>query len=1575
LHLAFRLFGHFDVRRNALPVEIASRHTQSLLAYLLLNPHIRHRRERIAGIFWPDSDVQNARAYLRQALWQLRKSLGDEFLLTDKLEIGINPSAEYSLDVATLTKPISEDISVEDLIRIVSVYKNELLPGFYDDWVIIERERLKLIFQERIQLLLDKLYDQGHWQDMLTWGERWISLVQAPEPAYRALMKAHSALGDGSSIAKVYNRCVQDLDRELSVAPNSATHSLYARLTGEEWLPTKRNPYRGLFAFREKDAPYFFGRETFTSLLAEKVRTESLVALSGPSGSGKSSVVYAGLIPHLRSEGGWRIVGCRPGSEPFQSLAITILPLVEPPRSPASAAKLADSLRRGEIKLADLLMESPVEQREGDRTLLVVDQLEELYALCPDEKDRQRFLDLLLEFDSAQRLLLSPRFTILLVLRADFLGEALAYRLLTDALQSATLFLGPMGREELNRAITHPARKAGAAFEAGLAKRILDDVGEQMGNLPLLEFALTQLWERHSKDLLHHEAYDSIGKVGGALACHADLVFSNLSRQEQEISSRVFVQLVRPDLRTADTRRIALRSELDVEEWKLVHKLADARLVVAGRDSTGAETVELVHETLITAWSRLNGWLEANRAFRTWQEHLRTNIRQWKVNGQDKDALLRGAPLAEAQRWFEEHREDISSSEMKFIQASLDSHSHQQMEQKKMRRRIRSGLVAGMLVMIILALITTLFWRRALRGEDAALEAYSLSLAANAKQLLEAKENTSALAVALAANQADHPPAQAQRYLREAAFAPGARRLFDVNEFGEGYGPFAVSVAISPDGRTALASASSDGTLILFDMSTGDVIRRFAGHTTYAEDIAFSPDGKRALSGSSDNTVILWNVATGQPLQRFTSHPGWVNTVDFSYDGRWALSAGLAGGDIVEAVGKPGVLILWDIEGGSEIRRFEGGHAQVIIDAKFSPDGSKILSSSGLRKAATMLSTQSSLVLWDAFTGDVLLKSEGLIQNPTRLAFSPDGRTALVGSMEGDMHLLDLSSGEILHTFGSHSDWVSDVTFSPDGRLAIAATGDGEIVIWNLITKERLANFRIHTGEVIQLVVGPGGRQVLSTSIDGTLILWDLLDASELRRFWGHKASLTSLDFAPDGKRFISSALDSSLRLWDLATGEQVWISPEQSTSPLSAAVSPDGRTALYGLEDGRVCQLVVETGRLIRCLEKHAGAVNRVVYHPNGRTAFSVSSDMTIVEWDITTGDTLRYLLGHTASVFDFAITPDGRLGLSGALDGLILWDLETGGRIRQFYGDQGYQLTVSGVALTSNGRLALSGGGPLNNLVSVWEVATGDDLARFDEDDPVLDVAISPDGRWGLYSAAGSGLNHIDLEMGQIIRTLHGHDAAIRSLVFNPDGQTALSGGEDTNIIEWNIENYSLEELFDWIVRNRYVRELTCAERVLYAVEPLCEERVDAPNPLSRRALTMQDVSATSTPHPMHHVLIGENRGQIQPGDFDVWSYHGKASEMISIYVNADQPANLNGLDLAYERGLLDVALLVIAPDGGLLTANVIDGASETFTTNAALRDLTLPVDGLYRFQVTTAGLNTGGPYTLIIESSFNP
>ena len=456
-------------------------------------------------------------------------------------------------------------------------------------------------------------------------------------------------------------------------------------------------PYPGLAYFGPGEAGLFFGRDAAIARLVDAVGRQSFTALVGASGSGKSSVVLAGVAPRLHSAGGWRFSHFRIGTEldgdPFLALARALTPLYVASESDVERLKntklLAASLRQGELTLRDIFADCRSRSR-GDRILLIADQFEEAFTLTKDDGVRNRFIDVLLDgfHDPATR----SDICLILTMRADFYGRALRHRPLADALQNHVENLGPMRREELQQAIVHPAEISGASFEPGLVETLLDAVQSRPGALPLLQFALREMWGRQQGRKITHGSYLEIGGVEGALAQRAETVFAGLTDNGRDAGmeaafQRLFARLVTLGEGQEDTRRVVERTELGEDVWELAQRLADEenRLIVTNV-SASRETAEVAHEALIHHWPRLVDWISRDRAFQSWLRQIKSNIDAWVANREDDGPLLRGGMLAQGSEWLARRGADLSERERDFVEASVALRRREEAEKEAARQ-------------------------------------------------------------------------------------------------------------------------------------------------------------------------------------------------------------------------------------------------------------------------------------------------------------------------------------------------------------------------------------------------------------------------------------------------------------------------------------------------------------------------------------------------------------------------------------------------------------------------------------------------------------------------------------------------------------------------------------------------------------------------------------------------------------------------------------------------------------------------------------------------------------------------
>ena len=1123
-------------------------------------------------------------------------------------------------------------------------------------------------------------------------------------------------------------------------------------------------PYRGLLAFQEQDRDYFFGRERFVDTLFRVVHQQPLVALIGASGSGKSSVVFAGLIPQLREAGIWLIESFRPQSQAFYGLASALVRLLKPEldaiQQPGRAAELLQAIREGNLTLPQVVA-SILESHPNKRLLLVIDQFEEVYTLCQDTQEQQQFVDALLAaVQSAPN-----RLTVAFTLRADFFSYVLNYAPFGEALQQhKPQLLSGMNREEMQAAIELPAEKMGVKLEEGLTERILDDVKQEPGNLPLLEFALTQLWEKQSRGQLTHQAYEEIGGVAKALAKHAEAVYEQLSEADKKRAERVLIQLVRPGEGTEDTRCIASRDAVSGDNWDLVTQLASSRLVVTGcEEDKGAETVEVVHEALIREWTRLRGWMEDNREFRTWQERLKGRMQEWEAIGRDEGTLLRGLPLAEAEDWLNKRNDELSPAERNFIQLSKKNHTQR-------RRRAVFAVTGSLVVALSLAGLAGVGWWNA-----AISEINSLAKTSDALLNLEGREalKTSLKAVV----QMGRTPLVDgdTRTQVELALLNTVHNVAAPNALG-GHTNSVYGVSFSPDGKR-LASASFDNTVKLWNTTTGEEIKTLKGHTDTVYGVSFSPDGKMLATASGDKTVKLWDTSTGKEIKTLKGHTNGVFGVSFSPDGKMLASA--SGDRTVK---------LWDTSIGKELKTLRG-HTDWVWGVNFSPDGKRLASASGDR----------TVKLWDTSTGKEIKTLNGHTNWVQGVSFSPDGKMLASASADKTVKLWNTTTGKEIKTLNGHTDVVYGVSFSPDGKMLASASGDTTVKLWNATTGKQIKTLNGHTNWVQGVSFNPDGKRLASASFDNTVKLWDTSTGKPIKTLSGHTNPVLGVSFSPDGKRLASASRDNTVKLWDTTTDKKIKTLRGHTGSIQGVSFSPDGKI-LASVSDDRTVKLWdTSTGKPIKTLSGHTNPVVGVSFSPDGKMLASASRDNTVKLWDTSTGKPIKTLSGHTNPVLGVSFSPDGTMLASASVDNTVkLWDTSTGKPIKTL---SGHTNSVNGVSFSPDGKMLASASG--DNTVKLWDTSTGRPIKTLSgHTNSVFGVSFSPDGKMLASASNDYTVKLWDTSTGKEIKTLRGHTNSVWGVSFSPDSKMLATASADNTVRLWRLYfDYLLKEGCDFM------------------------------------------------------------------------------------------------------------------------------------------------------------------------------
>ncbi|MFB0632752.1 trypsin-like peptidase domain-containing protein [Streptomyces sp. AB3(2024)] len=662
------------------------------------------------------------------------------------------------------------------------------------------------------------------------------------------------------------------------------------------------SPFRSLKAFQESDAPLFYGRQAESNELARALASEQWVTLVGASGAGKSSLALAGVVPRLREAGAVAVV-VRPtfGSSPLAALAAVLLPMLEPKLSETQRllrlTELTEVLRQG--GLADVVPRL-LELRKSRRLLVVVDQFEELLALTPQAVDE--LADVLFA-DALPRTV-----RVLTTLRADFLEIALAHPRLGPALSRRVHALGPLSPERLREVVTAPVDAIpGVHYEPALVDRILEDTGTEPGALPLLGFTLDLLWQKQRGGLLTYQAYRDLGGVTGALSAHADQAWNEHVPKEDELAAqRLFTQLIRVPMGSpAATRRMALRTELGEQEWRVAQQLASTRLLVTGRSAEGVETVELTHEALISGWEKLAAWAAKDRSFLEWRESLRHDMDRWERAERSPELLPTTVALAVAQEWVTGRDGDLTTAE----RAYLDSGRTYRRSLARRARRRRSGIAIITVVAVTLAAL--FFFARQQSQEREAL-ATSRALTQASQDEVSADPARSVM-LALAAYQTS-PTQEARNQLM---------RLYlmhsDKGRMVSGLLGTVRTFQTSLDGNVLLAISKTGRATLFVHAATGDVRSAQVPSVGQVKFPLVSADGKRAGYVQDDGKAAWFpvNADGDQPmgeLHRLPEAPGTAVDSNKGMDPTMSVDGTLILARVLDQ------LIWWDLDSGTIAR-------------------------------------------------------------------------------------------------------------------------------------------------------------------------------------------------------------------------------------------------------------------------------------------------------------------------------------------------------------------------------------------------------------------------------------------------------------------------------------------------------------------------------------------------------------------------------------------------------------------------------------------------------------------------------
>ena len=1206
-----------------------------------------------------------------------------------------------------------------------------------------------------------------------------------------------------------------------------------------EAAPLPDCPYPGMIPFTEKDSNRFFGRDPEIEMAMRRLKSASHVTVIGPSGSGKSSMVFAGLLPKLRrsrsfGKGEWDVRTMRPGHTPSRTLHDTL----------------------------DFHPHSYDYTKIKKRILLIVDQFEEVFTNA-DAFEAEEFLTML------RHITQQPNIYMIITCRADFYADLMSSPI-WDIIKTNRLELPPMSAEGLREAIVKPAQEVGVYVEGPLVERLVADAGSEPGVLPLVQETLVLIWDKVTRRLLPLESYEMLSLERGgeqatglqvALALRADATLNELDEDKQAITRRVLLRLVQFGEGRADTRRQQVVGKLkSANDDTLVFRdtiqhLTENRLITLSsreiKDSDkNMRLADISHEALIRSWPTLRNWIEARRESEIIRRRLESKATEWARLGSEQAGLLDEVEYNEASRWidsidaqeagFSETLADLITLSGSAIQYAKDEQERNRQreiqqaqalaeEQKKVAQEQRKraeeqaasaeqlrkrALVLSALVVVAVLLSALAAWtgnqaaRNADQAQANAQEARSNlqvaltqeSLAIEKEILAEENENLAVAAretavanqqeAILQRNEAERQRTEAERQ----AILARSRELsaHSQNALLENRPQLSLLLAIegiiitndidetrTPPAEQALRAALGQiGGEPLDD-----------GHRDRVEIGLISHDNRHIATGSYDGTARIWDLESEYPYEDprvFDNQNGAILGMDISPDDRW-LATGTSTGSA----------FLWDLTQESVQPITLTGHTGVVFRLGFSPD----------KRWLVTTSRDGTARMWDIKAENPAENSLVLDEHTAtvwRLAFSPDQRWLATGSSDTTARLWDLTaedpSAESIPLRG-HSSWVTAMTFTPDSRWLLTGGNDGDARLWDM-TNPEAESIRLggHLDTIWTVAVSPDGRWAATGSRDSAIRLWDLTAADPSASpvvLRGHTNTVWQLAFSPDNRFLISGSFDNTTRLWDLnnddPAGTAIVLRGHDADVQV-VALSPDGTTLMTASDDGdaRVWDLGdLDLSASPIVLRTRGDSLTELAMSPNGNWIAAGGESGSAYIWDLNDPFVSpRSLDIHTATVNTLVASTDNRFLISGGDDGrAVVWDLTPLARPPVVLN---LDNPVKAVALSPDQQVLVVGdeaGHILNwSFDNLYNTPQPTPTEIYKLETSVTALTFSPNGKWFAVGASFSetitGTEKVVLwdtsDFEQPARSFRNVDREIRTLAFSPNSQWLAAGGE---------------------------------------------------------------------------------------------------------------------------------------------------------------------------------------------------
>ncbi|NOX63510.1 MAG: AAA family ATPase [Chloroflexi bacterium] len=1108
------------------------------------------------------------------------------------------------------------------------------------------------------------------------------------------------------------------------------TSTLYAVLP--ELRPPESCPYPGLAFFREADADRYFGRDGEIRELLEMLIHRSFVSLIGSSGSGKSSLVRAGLEKGMREFdpiglSRFHRVLFTPDRHPILSMLWAVafpeelrhrlLDNLGLPRASSPSESLHKMLSaRAPKEIAHALRSASRDMRAP--LLLIADQFERVFGSEVEEAERAHFIATLLA-------VASDDVKILVVLRADFYESVLQEVTLAQKVEQGRYVLFPLDKENLREAIVEPARRARCFVQPALTERLIGDVRGQAGNLPLLQFALEQLWTRdHRRGTLTLETYekqgftDADGRVysglEGAMIRRAEDLWHEGDDEERAYIRSIFLGLVGDQSSDPGRGYIGRRAWLD--EWDdsarpVINRWVNARLLMLSEDPlTHRPTVEVAHEAILRGWPRLCDWLADYGAFIQWRNHeLIPRYRLWEEKGRRRDDLLPHEDALLAERWLRQYSAELRGALTGYIRASLNEIERRQ----KWRRAVFSAVIAAAIAFFVFGL-----W--AFRQRNLAVQKEMAAQAARATALAESNMRATAQAEAFlqrdrAVSARSTAEAEVQVRATAQAIAEASRREAEQQR------RFALARQLAAQAQYMMLAPRSNTEQVLAPLLAMEALRR---------------------APSFEAMDVMQTVLFNWPVLRVIYHEGSVWDVDFSPDGRYLATRS-----------EDGAAALVEVETGREVARVR--HEDIVWDVDFSPNG---------RYLATRSRDTVALVEMASGREVTRIRHEGSVLD---VDFGPDGRYLATRSGDDTAALVEVESGREVTRIRHEGD-VFDVVFSPGGRYLATASRDDAAALVEVESGREVTRIR-HDGAVFDGVFSPDSRYLATGSLY-TAALVEVASGREVTRI-RHEGPVWGVDFSLDGRYLATASWDGAAALVEVESGREV-TRIRHVDSVRDVIFSPDGRYLATASEDGAAALVEVESGREVTRI-RHESDVEDVVFSPDGRYLATASEDGAAALVEVASGREVTRI-GDEGSVLEVDFSPNGRYLATRSWDGTVaLVEVESGREVTRIR----HESFVLDVDFSPDSRYLATRSG---DTVVLVEVASGREVTRIRHESDVEDVIFSPDGRYLATGSRDGAAALVEVASGREVTRIR-HEDVVLEVDFSADGRyLATAGGE---------------------------------------------------------------------------------------------------------------------------------------------------------------------------------------------------